>query len=59
LIIGANASDPDGEVAFPLSLKEAEATFYETADREVAIDPLRDIIDHGSKRRCPTARPRA
>ena len=38
--------DPDGEVAFAYSVKEAVARFYETADPEAAADLLRDIIDH-------------
>jgi transposase len=46
--------DPDGEVAFAYSVKEAVARFYETADPEAATDLLRDIIDHASK---PSASP--
>jgi transposase len=45
--------DPDGEVAFAYSVKEAVAQFYETNDPEVAADLLRDIIDVGSKRSAP------
>jgi transposase len=39
--------DPEGEVAFAYSVKEAVARFYDTADL------LRDIIDVGSKRSAP------
>jgi len=42
--------DPDGEVAFAFAMKEAVAAFYETQDKEQAIDLLRDVIDHGQKR---------
>jgi transposase len=45
--------DPDGEVAFAYSMKEAVAQFYDTADPEAAADLLRDIIDVGSKRSAP------
>jgi transposase len=45
--------DPDGEVAFAYSIKEAVARFYETEDPEEAKDLLRDIIDHASKRSSP------
>ena len=45
--------DPEGEVAFAYSMKEAVARFYETADPEAAADLLRDIIDVGSKRSAP------
>jgi transposase len=45
--------DPDGEVAFAYSIKEAVARFYEIADPEEAADLLRDIIDHSSKRSAP------
>jgi len=65
LVIGATArdpelqerllalGDPDGEVAFAYSVKEAVAQFYATDDPEEAADLLRDIIDHGSKRSSP------
>jgi transposase len=42
--------DPDGEVAFAYSVKEAIAQFYGTQDPDAAADLLRDIIDTGSKR---------
>jgi transposase len=45
--------DPDGEVAFAYSVKEAVARFYATEDPEEATDLLRDVIDHGSKRSAP------
>jgi transposase len=45
--------DPDGEVAFAYSVKEAVARFYATEDPEVAADLLRDIIDLSSKRSAP------
>ena len=45
--------DPDGEVAFAYSVKEAVASFYETDDPEAAADLLRDIIDVASKRSAP------
>ena len=45
--------DPDGEVAFAYSLKEAVARFYETRDTDQAADLLRDIIDYGSKSSAP------
>lgn len=45
--------DPDGEVAFAYSVKEAVAQFYETEDPAEAEDLLRDIIDHGLKRSAP------
>lgn len=45
--------DPDGEVAFAYSMKEAVARFYETTHPEAAADLLRDIIDAGSKRSAP------
>jgi transposase len=45
--------DPDGEVAFAYSVKEAVARFYETADPQAAEDLLRDIIDHASRRSAP------
>lgn len=45
--------DPDGEVAFAYSVKEAVAQFYGTEDPEAAADLLRDIIDLGSKRSAP------
>jgi transposase len=45
--------DPDGEVAFAYSMKEAVAQFYDTADPEAAADLLRDIIDVASKRSAP------
>jgi transposase len=45
--------DPDGEVAFAYSVKEAVAQFYETDDPEQAVDLLRDIIDLASKRSAP------
>jgi transposase len=45
--------DPDGEVAFAYSVKEAVAGFYETEDSEQAADLLRDIIDVSSKHSAP------
>jgi transposase len=45
--------DPDGEVAFAYSLKEAIARFYATDDPEQAADLLRDVIDHGSRSSAP------
>jgi transposase len=45
--------DPEGEVAFAYSVKEAVARFYDTEDNDQAADLLRDIIDHGSKRSAP------
>ena len=45
--------DPDGEVAFAYSLKEAVARFYETRDKDQAADLLRDIIDYGSRSSAP------
>lgn len=45
--------DPDGEVAFAYNVKEAVARFYATEDPDQAIDLLRDVIDHGSKRSAP------
>jgi transposase len=45
--------DPDGEVAFAYSVKEAVARFYETQDPDAAADLLRDIIDHASRRSAP------
>jgi transposase len=45
--------DPDGEVAFAYSVKEAVARFYATEDHEQAEDLLRDIIELGSKRSSP------
>ncbi len=45
--------DPDGEVAFAYSVKEAVAPFYVTENPEHATDLLRDIIDLGSKRSAP------
>ena len=45
--------DPEGEVAFAYSVKEAVARFYATEDAEAAADLLRDIIDHGSKSSAP------
>ena len=45
--------DPEGEVAFAYSLKEAVARFYETDDAEQAADLLRDVIDLGSRRSSP------
>jgi len=45
--------DPDGEVAFAYSVKEAVVRFYETQDPEEAADLLRDIIEHGQKRSAP------
>ena len=45
--------DPDGEVAFAYSVKEAVARFYETQDPDAAADLLRDIIDTASKRSAP------
>jgi transposase len=45
--------DPDGEVAFAYSVKEAVAQFYGTEDPEAAADLLRDIIDLSSKRSAP------
>jgi transposase len=45
--------DPDGEVAFAYSVKEAVARFYETDNGEEAEDLLRDIIDLASKRSSP------
>ena len=45
--------DPDGEVAFAYSVKEAVARFYETADPDAAEDLLRDIIEHASRRSAP------
>jgi transposase len=68
LVIGATASDPelqerlegllalgdpDGEVAFAYSMKEAVARFYAASDPEAAADLLRDIIDVASKRSAP------
>jgi len=45
--------DPDGEVAFAYSMKEAVARFYEMTDPDEAADHLRDIIDLGSRRTSP------
>ena len=45
--------DPDGEVAFAYSVKEAVARFYETTDPAEATDLMRDIIDLASKRSAP------
>ncbi len=45
--------DPDGEVAFAYSVKEAVARFYGTEDPEQAADLLRDVIDVSSKRSAP------
>jgi transposase len=45
--------DPDGEVAFAYSIKEAVGRFYETEDPAEAEELLRDIIDHGLKRSAP------
>jgi transposase len=45
--------DPDGEVAFAYSVKEAVAQFYGTKDPEAAADLLRDIIELASKRSAP------
>jgi transposase len=45
--------DPEGEVAFAYSLKEAVVRFYETDDAEQAADLLRDVIDLGSRRSSP------
>ena len=45
--------DPEGEVAFAYSMKEAVGRFYETADPEAAADLLRDLIDVGSRRSAP------
>ena len=45
--------DPDGEVAFAYSIKEAVSRFYEEEDPWAAADLLRDIIDHGMKRSAP------
>ncbi|MGH9097966.1 MAG: ISL3 family transposase [Acidimicrobiales bacterium] len=45
--------DPDGEVAFAYSVKEAVARFYAIDDPEAAADLLRDIIDVGSRRSAP------
>ena len=45
--------DPDGEVAFAYSVKEAVAKFYATTDPDAAADLLRDIIEHASKRSSP------
>ena len=68
LVIGATASDPelqerlegllalgdpDGEVAFAYSVKEAVAQFYATKDPEAAADLFRDIIELASKRSAP------
>jgi transposase len=68
LVIGATATDPelqerlegllalgdpDGEVAFAYSVKEAVARFYATADPQAAADLLRDIIDVASPRSAP------
>ena len=68
LVIGATANDPslqerlegllalgdpEGEVAFAYSMKEAVTRFYETTDPEAAADLLRDVIDVGSKRSAP------
>ena len=46
-------SDPDGEVAFAYSVKEAMAQFYATKDPEVAADLLRDVNELASKRSAP------
>ncbi len=68
LVIGATATDPalqerlegllalgdpDGEVAFAYSVKEAVAAFYVTENPEHATNLLRDIIDVGSKASAP------
>jgi len=45
--------DPDGEVAFAYSVKEAVSRFYETEDPAQAEELLRDIIDLGSKPSSP------
>jgi transposase len=45
--------DPDGEVAFAYSVKEAVARFYETHDPQAAVDLLRDVIEHGSRPSAP------
>ena len=45
--------DPDGEVAFAYSVKEAVAAFYATGDKEQAADLLRDIIETASKKSAP------
>jgi transposase len=45
--------DPDGEVAFAYSVKEAVALFYATDDAGQAADLMRDIIDHGSRPSVP------
>jgi transposase len=45
--------DPDGEVAFAYSMKEAVARFYEMTDPGEAADHLRDVIDLGSKPTSP------
>jgi hypothetical protein len=45
--------DPDGEVAFAYSVKEAVARFYATSDPQAAADLLRDIIELGSTRSAP------
>jgi transposase len=45
--------DPDGEVAFAYSIKEAVAGFYASEDAEGAADLLRDVIDHASKKSAP------
>jgi transposase len=45
--------DPNGEVAFAYSVKEAVARFYATDDPDAAVDLLRDIIDLSSKRSAP------
>lgn len=45
--------DPDGEVAFAYSAKEAVARFYETEDPDQATDLLREVIDLCSVRSAP------
>lgn len=45
--------DPDGEVAFAYSLKEAVAAFYAMGDPEEAADFLRDIVDLASRPSSP------
>jgi transposase len=50
---GLAIGDPDGEVAFAYSVKEAVALFYATDDAGQAADLMRDIIDHGPRSSAP------